>query len=180
MDALNNLCREARSQGLPWILVGGHAVAQHGYGRTTEDVDLLICRVDAPRWHELAVASGYSLFHEAANFSQWTQPAGGTDAALDFMIVNAETFAKLRGGASPSQILGQEMLIPSLDHLLALKFHALRGNTSLRVMKDMDDVIQLLAINRVDVTQPAFRELVLKFGDEAIYEKLRSVFKNQP
>lgn len=178
MNAFQKLCASARAQDLRWLLIGGHAVAHHGYGRTTEDTDFLVCREDVPRWHEQARTCGYTLFHEGTNFSQWTAPEGDSLSNLDFMIVNATTFDKLMAESTTVNLLGEAMRLPSLSHLLALKLHAMKGNTSLRIMKDMDDVLQLLAINRVDVTGERFRELALKFGDEALYEKLRAALEN--
>lgn len=180
MNSFQKLCASARAQDLRWLLIGGHAVAQHGYGRTTEDTDFLVCRDDVARWHELARNCGYTLFHEGANFSQWTAPEENPLSNLDFMIVNDTTFDKLLAESVTASVFGETMRLPSLNHLLALKFHALKGNPSLRVLKDLDDVIQLLAVNRVDVDEAGVRQLVLKFADEALYEKLRTALKRQP
>ncbi len=179
MNSFQKLCASARAQKLRWLLIGGHAVAQHGYGRTTEDTDFLVCRDDVARWHELARSCGYTLFHEGSNFSQWTAPEDDSLSNLDFMIVTGTTFDKLLVESVPANVFGEAMRLPSLNHLLALKFHALKGNTSLRVLKDLDDVIQLLVVNRVNVDDDEFRQLVLKFADAALYEKLRNALKNE-
>lgn len=39
---LIRLCRELNQRGARYIVVGGMAIIQHGFLRTTEDIDLLI------------------------------------------------------------------------------------------------------------------------------------------
>ena len=36
------LCRKLNEAGAKYIVIGGWAVIQHGYGRTTEDIDDLL------------------------------------------------------------------------------------------------------------------------------------------
>ena len=42
LEDLLFLCRKLNEAGAKYIVIGGWAVIQHGYGRTTEDVDLLV------------------------------------------------------------------------------------------------------------------------------------------
>jgi len=170
------LHNNAVAHGLHFLLVGGHAVGQHGYGRMTEDVDLLIAAEEKEAWHELAAAAGYRLFRDGGNFSQWEAPDDQTDD-LDFMIVNAGTFTKLQAESVSAQLFGLEMRIPRLEHLLALKFHALRGNKAIRSLKDMDDVINLIEINRLDVFSEEFKALTLRYGDQEILDKLQAIIR---
>ncbi len=60
----------------------------------------------------------------------------------------------------------------SLRHLLALKCHAIRYGHSGRIVKDADDVIRLVKANRLDVKDPAIRELFMKHGPPDLYEKV--------
>ncbi len=52
----------------------------------------------------------------------------------------------------------------SLRHLLALKCHAIKHGHFGRIVKDTDDVIRLVQVNRVDVNVPEIRHLFLKHG----------------
>jgi hypothetical protein len=63
--------------------------------------------------------------------------------------------------------------VVSLLHLIALKCHSLKNSKSLRRLKDMDDLIQLILINRLDLNGPELRATILKHGDSELYEKLR-------
>jgi hypothetical protein len=69
---------------------------------------------------------------------------------VDLMLVPADTFARLLDSAKPAQLEGASVVVPSLEHLLSLKIHALKHGQGLRVLKDMTDVAQLLSVNRVD------------------------------
>lgn len=178
MNTFRELCETARAKDLKWILIGGHAVAWHGYGRMTEDVDFLICRDQKEDWHSVVESAGYRLIHDGGNFSQWEAPDESTDD-LDFMIVNQSTFEKLGYASSDSDLEGIAMRVPKLEHLIALKLHALKGNRSLRVLKDMDDVIRLIEINKLNIQEPEFKAIALNYGGEELFAKLESILHNE-
>jgi predicted nucleotidyltransferase len=171
MPTFASFAKDASTKGLRFLLIGGHAVAHHHYPRTTEDTDLLICTDDREAWLQLAEVCGLKLFHDGGNFLQFTPPEP-TGWRLDLMLVNVATFAKMVDASEVGTLEGQAVKLPSLDHLLALKFHALKNAHGIRVLKDMDDVANLITNNRIDVSSTNFRELVLKYGTPELYEKL--------
>ena len=91
------------------------------------------------------------------------------------MMVNDETFSKLLvdAVAAPSGTGGARVV--SLLHLIALKSHAIKHGHPGRVEKDLDDVIHLVQLNRLDLSQPEIRALVLKYGPPELYGKLQRV-----
>jgi len=88
------------------------------------------------------------------------------------MMVSAETFQKFLAEATTACIEGIEVLIPRLEHLLALKIHALKHGRGLRKLNDMNDIIRLIVVNHIDVRAESFRKLVEKHGDQSIYERI--------
>ena len=50
------IVRAAEQGNLPFLLIGGLAVVEHGYGRTTDDMDLLIRRAIAWRGWDCSLA----------------------------------------------------------------------------------------------------------------------------
>lgn len=174
MPTFASLAEEAARSGLQFLVIGGHAVAHHHYPRTTEDTDILVCSDDREEWLRLAEGCGLTLFHDGGNFLQFTPPEP-TGWRLDLMLVNASTFAKMVDASETDTLEGQTVKLPSLDHLLALKLHALKNARGIRVLKDMDDVANLITNNRIDVRSTTFRELVLKYGTAELYEKLSSL-----
>jgi predicted nucleotidyltransferase len=174
MTTFAHVADEAARNGLPFLLIGGHAVAHHHYSRTTEDTDILVSVDHREAWLNLAGRLGLKVFHDGGTFLQLT-PGGSGVWRLDLMLVNATTFAKMVAAAVSGKLEGQTVQVVALDHLLALKFHALKHTRGTRGLKDMDDVVNLVLNNRVDVKAPAFRELVLKYGTAELYERLSSL-----
>jgi len=172
VNTLELIGREAQARGLPCLLVGGHAVIVHGYGRNTFDLDLGIRTTDQPAWMELVKSLGYTIHHEGPAFVQFTPPNAGS-LPLDLMLLNNSTFAKLHADSLPGSPGTSGARVVSLRHLLALKCHAIKHGHAGRIVKDADDVIHLVEANGLDVTQPELQELFLKYGPEDLYAKLR-------
>ena len=62
--------------------------------------------------------------------------------------------------------------MPSLQHLIAMKLHAIRQNPTQREPKDLQDIFELIAENGVNVQEKSFRELCLKYGTQELYQKI--------
>jgi hypothetical protein len=65
---------------------------------------------------------------------------------------------------------GTRVRVVSLLHLIALKCHALQHSKSIRRLKDMDDLIQLILINQLDLKEPGLQATILKHGNPEIYD----------
>lgn len=139
MSILEHLIERARAQGLPFVVIGGHAVAAHGYGRQTLDLDLLVRDEDRRPWVELLVAFGYRVFHEDPAFVQLAAPTVA-HWPVDLLLVAEPTFAGVMAEAREVDFGAQRVRIPSLEHLLALKLHALKDARPPRDLKDLTDV----------------------------------------
>lgn len=174
-ELLREIARAGAECKLPFLVIGGLAVVEHGYGRTTEDVDLMIRRADRPVWTERFVLLGYREWRDGGSFVQYER-VSPTGIPLDAMLVNDGTFAKLHGAAVSRAMLGVPVLIPCLNHLLALKLHALRHTHGARAVKDMGDIVSLIESNRLDVTKPEFRALCEEFGTIEAYESIQRLF----
>ncbi len=174
VKALQTIIVRAAGSGLEFLLAGGHAVIMHGHARTTFDLDLIICRDDRKGWEQLAQELGYTSFHEGATFLQYTPP-DATPLPLDLMFVSRDTFARLMTEAIPGPPGAAAAKVVSLRHLLALKCHAIKHGHAGRVVKDVDDVICLVQVNRLDVDTAEIRDLFLKHGTKELYEKVRRI-----
>ena len=143
----------------------------HGYERQTADLDLLVRTADRESWHALMTSLGYQVFHEQGAFLQLSPPA---DSAwpVDLMFVNDTTFSTMLAEASKIHLTGAEVKIPSLDHLLALKLHALKHTHFRRELKDLLDVITLIEIHQIDIKGEKFRKLCERYGSSQVYEKI--------
>lgn len=171
MFPVNIIHGKAEQLGLKYLVIGGHAVNAYGTVRATVDVDLMVCRDDVEKWTDLLKAEGFKLKNDAGTFRQFTPPYG-IEWPLDVMAVNASTFQKLAGAARPLPVLGITALVPSAEHLVALKLHALKHGRMERFDKDMGDVITLIKNAGIKVESPAFKEMVEQFGTAEIYERI--------
>lgn len=155
------------------MVIGGFAVSAHNYSRATNDIDLMGKKGDRSKWNELLQVRKYSAIEQPEAFAQWAPPLGSSFMNLDIMFVNEQTFSQMWADSRETLIAGLPVRVTSLDHLIALKLHALRHGGKHRVFKDMSDVVYLIDINQIDVRSEHFRNLCLKYGTQEIYERLR-------
>jgi hypothetical protein len=116
VNELATIATRAASNGIPFLLGGGHAVITHGFPRSTFYLDLIVRRSDREKWLQIAREMRYELFREGPAFIQFNAP-NAESFPLDLMLVNESTFAKLRADAvsAPSSI--RDVWVVSLMHL---------------------------------------------------------------
>lgn len=161
---------------LPFVIIGGYAVAAHGHTRATFDVDFLVRRADQDAWKARLSAAGLKLFGETRTFAQFTQPQGGD--GLDLMFVDEATFDRIWAASEERDFGGNPAHVPSLDHLLALKLHALKQAPPHRASKDAEDVEVLVRRNQLDLREPRYEQLFLKYANREIYDTLLRILRD--
>jgi predicted nucleotidyltransferase len=171
MSFFATLNQETRRRNLAFLVIGGLAVNLHGCSRDTADLDLLVLREAREAWIELLTGLGYTLSHDGGPFLQFDPPKAGA-WPVDLMLVNATTFSAMATSALETDIYGERMRIPSLEHLIALKLHALKHSHLGRFLKDFMDVQELVRVNGLKVRSESFKSLVLKYGTVELYEKI--------
>jgi hypothetical protein len=149
-----------RPPALRFLVIGGYAVAAHGHTRATFDVDFLALKEDRNAWTSKLTAAGLEKVSETNAFAQFSQKAGD---GLDLMFVDAQTFEQMWGVAQAREFNCRVARMPSLDHLLALKLHALKQKSPHRTSKDAEDVELLVRRNRLDISLPQYEQLFLKY-----------------
>lgn len=160
----------ARNQ-LRFLVIGAHAVIEHGFQRGTEDADILVCKEDRASWLDVVAGLGYRLRHDGGAFLQF-ESKDPAQWNLDLMLVPSSTFQPMLAAALPANVEGTAVAVPGFEHLLALKIHALKHGKGLRVLKDTTDVAQLLAAKKIDPKSPWLRALFEKHGNTEIYERV--------
>jgi len=161
---------------LACLIIGGYAVAAHGHTRATFDVDFLVRQADHDLWFTRLAAAGLRLFGETKVFAQFSQPQGGD--GLDLMFVDDATFARMWQASEERDFGADRARVPCLDHLLALKLHALKQAQAHRTSKDADDVEMLARRNRLNLRDPRYEQLFLKYGTREIYETFLRLLGN--
>ena len=141
MSFFADLTASARDAGLRFLLIGGHAVNAAGYGRVTADVDLLVLADDRETWAAMLTRKGYTTFDQ---------------------MLAASTTVEMEGSPVP---------IPSRQHLIALKLHALKTGAVERQGRDFQDVVGLLRAGNLAVRSAEVRHLFERYGTMEWYEK---------
>lgn len=162
----------SKKSGVSLVLIGGFAVNYYKYARQTVDVDFLIKEQDFQKILGLLEAAGYKVDYRQEVFARLTSTQSPLLMDIDFMFIDEETFAKIIKNSQKTSIADCEFRVPSLEHLIALKLHAVKYNPKPRSAKDMPDIINLIRINGLDVKNDKFKELCLRYGTEEIYREI--------
>jgi hypothetical protein len=173
MEVLKRIAETAEERGLSFLVVVGHALNAWGVSRQTCDLDLMVPENELEKWKEMLGELGYLSPCEHEGFLQYGPPARGA-WPLDLLVVNLSTFAKLRQASASTTLKGVSCRVPSVDHLLAMKFHALKFVHGVTALKYLQDVHSLLARTSRAVTDDDVRELCLGHGNQEVYERLVS------
>ena len=173
MRQLSQIRAATAEAKIQFLVIGGWAVCAHGYARLTKDLDLLGRKEDREKWNAVLGEIGYISVFQPPSFGHWNPAQLPGYTVLDVMFVNDATFQKMFQAAREVSVEGTESKIPSLEHLIALKVHALHHGGERRLLKDYDDLNNLITVNKVDTKSEWFRDVCMKFGTTDIYERLR-------
>ncbi|NQU17906.1 MAG: nucleotidyltransferase [Candidatus Saganbacteria bacterium] len=161
----------SKEKGISCILIGGFAVNYYKVSRQTVDVDFLITKEDYQKLIGLLEEAGYKQdFGQKDVFAHFRSKDELSLVDIDFMMVNNDTFDGMLKEGKRTKIAGREFIVPSLNHLIALKLHSLKHNFKLRENKDLPDIISLIRANQIDYKSKELKDLCLKYGTEEIYK----------
>lgn len=158
-----HLLAQAGLQGLPFLLIGGHAVFAHGHPRTTLDVDLIIPENSVSAWKNWVELHHYTLLQETPAFLQF-QKTCESGPPLDLMKTDPKTYQQLESEHLKQDFAGTTLPVVSLFHLLALKLHSLKSS-SRQLSSDLQDILILVRKNRIDPASPRFQDILSQYAD---------------
>ena len=164
-----------KREGVPCVLIGGFAINYHRVTRLTRDVDFLITEEDYNKIANFFEKLGYKRNLEHQNFAQLKSNQVSL-MDVDFVFVEQETLNKIMDEGEKFKIVGQTFIVPSLNHLIALKLHSYKSNPKLRLAKDFPDIISLIRNNNVNIKDEEFKKMCLKYGTEEIYQRMSEAF----
>lgn len=159
------------------MIVGGFAVNYHRVQRNTGDADFLVADRDYEKVRTILESAGYQLTDKqdlVARFSH-DEPFF---IDVDIIFTDEKTLKEMIEASAEASVRGEKVLVPSLDHLLAMKLHALKQGKERREPKDLGDVLDLMEKNGMDVDSDRFRALCMKYANEEVYEKIRRALKS--
>lgn len=171
-NAFHLLSDISKRAGISLVLIGGFALNHYKYARQTFDVDFLITEQGFQKILKLLELSGYKIDYRQEVFVRLISEKRPLFMDIDFVFVDEETIVKIISESQKTDIGGCEFSVPSLEHLVALKLHAVKYNPGHRMTKDIPDIINLIRINKMDAKNERFKELCLKYGTQELYQKI--------
>lgn len=164
------VAKASKKSAVPCVLIGGFAINFYKVTRNTLDVDFLTTKDDFEKIKNALIEAGYAENFATDVAIRMRNKAGAVD--IDFMIVDEGTRSKIIEDGKMVEIVGEKMFVPSINHLIALKLHAIKHNLKNRMLKDLPDVIKLIKVNNIDFKNNDFKNLCLKYGNEEIYKNM--------
>ena len=167
---LRRLTRRLDAERIPYALLGGLALAQHGYPRLTEDIDLLLTPSGLERFRQRLVGRGYR-----PAFSGAEKTFRDTETGVRIEIVTAGEYP---GDGLPKPVAFPDpttsgmtvevegIRVVTLEKLIELKLASgMSASHRLRDLADVQDLITRLGLpltlaDQLDPSvQAAYRDL---------------------
>lgn len=134
--------------GVAHALVGGLAMAAHGFPRATKDLDFMLAHLDARAADDVLRRLGFEAASDAGGFVRYVRRplpnlpelVEWVDILLARRAIGLELLAEAQ--RTPIRWHGMEVPVVSLEGIVAMKLLALVDNP--RRLNDRDDVLTLL------------------------------------
>jgi len=167
---LRRLTQRLNAEGIPYALLGGLALAEHGYPRLAEDIDLLLTPSGLERFRQRLVGRGYR-----PAFSGAEKTFRDTETGVRIKIVTAGEYpgdglskpVAFPDPTTPGMTVEIEGIrVVTLEKLIELKLAS--GMSAAHRLRDLADVQDLIARLRLPLTladqldpsvQAAYRDL---------------------
>ena len=149
-DAAQRSHEALRRNGLAHAIVGGVAVALHGYRRTTADVDVLIRREDQSAVRQSLEEVGFVWDETACEFRDAERVPVQCLIALEPASSDSSLGVLLPDPSVPSVVIEVEGLsVITLSKLIELKLACGLGDVR-RSYRDWADVVELIVARNLD------------------------------
>ncbi len=164
-----------RSQNIPVVLIGGFALGAYGLARHTADADFIIAEESLEKVKLALTTCGYREAVRTSIFVRFTASEVSL-LDLDFLLVSEATLSGVLDAVQTYQVGDSKAQVPSLEHLIALKLHAIKNDPK-REMKDLFDVYELIKKNPDAGILNKLLDLCDKYGTDRLYHKLMELVK---
>jgi hypothetical protein len=165
-----------KEAGAPFLVIGGHAVVLHGHLRNTFDLDLLISDSRFAAGRAALVSLGYRIYFETEAFLQLEAPE--SLPPLDLMIVDDQTFDRIEATATEKVLDGEQIRIPDVLRLIALKLHATRDPNRRASETDWQDMTSLLRKTDQSIEDAELQAIIPQYGGPTALAELRKRLGN--
>ncbi|MDA3923634.1 MAG: hypothetical protein PF904_02925 [Kiritimatiellae bacterium] len=158
-------------RGVPVLLIGGMALPAFDVVRQTVDIDCLISTGKESTLHDVLVAAGYSEVARTEMFVRYSS-LSVYYYDVDVLLVDDITFDQILADSRLHDTGQCGFNVPCIEHMIMLKLHAMK-NSSSRILKDLNDVVEILRANPGEVTDGKLHAICEKYGPDEVYEKIK-------
>ena len=169
IDILGEALGQVGGRGL---LIGGFALRRYAVARQTLDVDCLVSDVDAGGIVAAFEREGFAVAARTENFVRLRHESVRM-MDLDLLLVDARTLAEMLAESAPAGVGSEDLRVPCLKHLVALKLHAVRNDPK-RELGDLSDIAELLRANPEVLAPEELERLAAEHGPPGALEKIRT------
>ena len=173
IELIEHLTEEANKRNMDFLLIGGQAMSHLGYQRLTLDIDFMGHEETRTAWEGIMTHYGYSMSVRTAAFDQYVHTTPGWPQ-VDIMFVNDRTWEKMRGETQEKSQGRVVVRVPSPRYMVALKLHAANSPQRSEPQKDWLDIDALVRTHQLDLSDPDFERLILRYGGEKSLQRLKS------
>ena len=173
LELIERLTEEATKRNMDVLLIGGQAMSHLGYQRLTLDIDFMGHEETRTAWEDLMTHYGYSMSVRTAAFDQYINQAPEWPQ-VDIMFVDDRTWEKMRDETLEKSQGRVVVHVPSPRHMVALKLHSANSPQRSEPEKDWLDIDALVRTNQLDLSDPDFEKLILRYGGEKSLQRLKS------
>ncbi len=164
---------EFKQKGVSCVVVGGFAVNYYGAVRQTEDIDFLISEKDADTVSAILESAGYQKENSSPIALHFCNLA--VSMRVDFLLVDQNSFDGIFAEAQLFTRGDISFYVASLEHVIALKLHAIRNNPDVREYTDLPDIINLIKVNHLDIRTESFKKMCHRYGSADLYARILKV-----
>ena len=157
-------------KGVRAILVGGYAMNAYRLQRMTFDIDFLICEKDLEKIEPVLISIGYTVFNRTNAFVQFKSNQQGL-RDIDLLLSDDATVDGILAEGKTVQFAQSTFTVPSAMHLIAMKLHAIRGNSQRR-LKDVPDIMHLMKSCKINPLHDSVRRLFEKYNAMVLYSEI--------
>ena len=172
MEILSQILAISEPKGASFLVIGGHAINAHGYPRQTGDLDFLVSKEDREFWLGLMKDLKYKEIQSHEIFARF-KPNSSANWPIDFMFVDQDIFQQLYSSSVSFDFGKCSVQIPSIEHLIALKLHALKQRQDHRESRDVLDVKELLKLS--SLSSEELRQLCEKYDRIDLYDEFEKI-----
>ena len=159
------------------IVVGGWAVNLLGCPRQTIDFDFMIVEDEFDMFSQAFKALGFQETIRTTMYARFESNNKSESGKLyfDCLFIDRNTYGKIAQAGKTVNVFGTNFILPDPMHIIAMKLHALKHSSNASRNKDFDDIVSLIALQKIDTSKNSdFEVLCGKFGNEEILRRIRN------